>query len=811
MTKMIKRLLFLLLILLTLDVSAQIAVGSWRHYPVYSSSITKIIDSDRRVYFVNSGFLYGYDKKNDEQLAFDHSNLLSDVSIRNIFYNHEKHYLAVVYENGNIDLLFDDGNVVNLPDIKDATLNIAPMINDVAFFDNKIYVATNFGLVVFDDNKYEVRESGIYNRNINNVIPMRNHIAINSGKESFTISADKKINKFENFTSYVDDLEMNSHITVDAEKGIFAANIYSVVAKLTVDPATGVMTRSNYGGFGSNITSSNLIDIGDSFMFTTQAGKIYSVEKASGKWTLHGEVPDILKGNMISSVKGLSDIWAVSNLGLANYDISGSGVTVKHDRIKPDGTTTVVKPAYFFPSYDGERFYIQNLGRSHFRSAGTGEGTTLVQLADVYSDGEFTSIAPAEVSAKISHVINAQKNIGAPLLINPTSLAEDPDDPSRIYMASGSEGIYVIKDGEEIGKFDGDNSPLPNLENAGWRALCVRIDRYGNLWVTMHDYDNYIFVLPSDKRKGDPSKVKASDWVNATKIPITSSKDAFVLPCEKSNMVLVFPNHLNLIAIDTRGTGTNFADDQSRSFNSFTDQDGKSFWIGVPSCMVEDKEGRVWIGTAEGIVEITRPAALMSSDFRINHLKVPRNDGTNLADYLLEKEKINDIAVDNSNRKWVATDASGVYLVSPDGDKILEHYTTENSLLPSNRVYCVYAHPTSNSIFFGTPYGISEYSSTSAPSRPDYSEVYAYPNPVTPDYTGWITITGLMNDSRVKICDSAMQIVYETRSEGGMATWDGCGFSGARVKSGVYYVLASTGADATDSAADVVAKILIVN
>ena len=88
----------------------------------------------------------------------------------------------------------------------------------------------------------------------------------------------------------------------------------------------------------------------------------------------------------------------------------------------------------------------------------------------------------------------------------------------------------------------------------------------------------------------------------------------------------------------------------------------------------------------------------------------------------------------------------------------------------------------------------------------------AYPNPVTSGYSGPITITGLMEDSLVKIMDSGMRLVYQTSSEGGMAVWDGCNIGGTRVRSGVYYVLASSSGQGVESSAgDVVAKILVVN
>ncbi len=126
---------------------------------------------------------------------------------------------------------------------------------------------------------------------------------------------------------------------------------------------------------------------------------------------------------------------------------------------------------------------------------------------------------------------------------------------------------------------------------------------------------------------------------------------------------------------------------------------------------------------------------------------MPRNDGTNLADYLLDNENVMDISVDANNTKWFATNGSGLYRTNADGSMILDHFTTANSDIISDNVYAVFADPGSNKVYVGTDVGVCIYHSANAPAADDYSDVYAYPNPVTPDYTGDITITGLMDKS----------------------------------------------------------------
>jgi flagellar hook assembly protein FlgD len=84
--------------------------------------------------------------------------------------------------------------------------------------------------------------------------------------------------------------------------------------------------------------------------------------------------------------------------------------------------------------------------------------------------------------------------------------------------------------------------------------------------------------------------------------------------------------------------------------------------------------------------------------------------------------------------------------------------------------------------------------------------VWAYPNPVTPDYTGLITIKGLSYNADVKIVTSNGALVNEGRSNGGSYTWDGCDRKGSRVASGIYMVITAT----NDGSKGTVCKIAVI-
>ena len=87
------------------------------------------------------------------------------------------------------------------------------------------------------------------------------------------------------------------------------------------------------------------------------------------------------------------------------------------------------------------------------------------------------------------------------------------------------------------------------------------------------------------------------------------------------------------------------------------------------------------------------------------------------------------------------------------------------------------------------------------------NSVYAYPNPVHPDYNGPITITGLTYDADIKIVTASGILVNQGRSNGGIYRWNGTDRSGKRVSSGVYMVQTAT----QEGKKGTVCKIVIVN
>ena len=190
-------------------------------------------------------------------------------------------------------------------------------------------------------------------------------------------------------------------------------------------------------------------------------------------------------------------------------------------------------------------------------------------------------------------------------------------------------------------------------------------------------------------------------------------------------------------------------------------------------------------------------------------IKVPRNDGTNYADYLLSGIDITCITIDSANRKWIGTNGNGVYLISADNMQQIHHFKSEETPLLSNNIHDIDISHKSGEVFISTDCGLCSYISDATEVNEDNNSdnVYAYPNPVEPSYNGLVTVVGLSYNADVKITTTNGVLVNQGRSNGGSYTWDATDLDGRRVASGIYMVHTAT----ADGSKGVVCKIAVIN
>ena len=174
---------------------------------------------------------------------------------------------------------------------------------------------------------------------------------------------------------------------------------------------------------------------------------------------------------------------------------------------------------------------------------------------------------------------------------------------------------------------------------------------------------------------------------------------------------------------------------------------------------------------------------------------------------MLGTETITSIAVDGANRKWLGTFSSGAYLLSPDGTNRIRNYNEENSPIFSNSIVSLAVDNQSGNVWFATSKGIISVRGDATEGHEQFTDVYAFPNPVREDFRGNVTITGLIRDSQIIITDVSGNLVFKTISEGGSASWDLNTYNGKRVTTGVYVVFCTS----NDGRQSSVTKILVIN
>ena len=367
----------------------------------------------------------------------------------------------------------------------------------------------------------------------------------------------------------------------------------------------------------------------------------------------------------------------------------------------------------------------------------------------------------------------------------------DPSNTEHVFAGSRN-GLYEYLNGKFVKYYDHSNSPIEPFDGVNKEYQLVtgtKFDQKGNLWVLNSSAPTTALMKYAN---GTFTKMNHSELMklNRGQLQNRSNGELSKIIIDNKGVMWFVNNNWVLPAIYQYNTDN----DEIIAYENIVNQDGTRLNIqeGI-RCVAEDLEHNIWVGSSVG------PFMLESSEIEdggstFTQVKVPRNDGTNYADYLLTGIDISSIAIDGGNRKWIGTFNNGVYLISADNMTQIHHFTTDNSKLLSNTIMSIAINPTSGEVFFGTDKGLCSYISdaTATNSEMTTDNVWAYPNPVEPGYAGPITITGLSLDADVKILSANGAIVNEGRSNGGTYVWDGCDQKGRRVASGIYMVATAT-------------------
>ena len=367
----------------------------------------------------------------------------------------------------------------------------------------------------------------------------------------------------------------------------------------------------------------------------------------------------------------------------------------------------------------------------------------------------------------------------------------DPADENHIFTGSRN-GLYEFRNGKFVKYYDTSNSPIEPFDGVSKEYQLVtgtKFDQQGNLWILNSSAPTTALLKYAN---GAFTKLSHSELMklNRGSLQNRSNAEMCKMIIDSKGLMWFVNNNWILPALYQYNIDT----DKIVAYESFVNQDGTNIsnMNGV-RCVEEDLNQNIWIGTNQGPFMLER-SEIEQGGSTFTQVKVPRNDGTNYADYLLSGIDILSIAIDKAGRKWFGTNNNGVYLISEDNMTQVQHFTTDNSKLLSNNVLSIAINNTTGEVFFATDNGLCSYVSDATETNIEMTtdNVWAYPNPVEPGYTGNITITGLSLNADVKILTANGAIVNEGHSNGGTYVWDGCDQKGRRVASGIYMVATAT-------------------
>lgn len=745
---MIRRILALFSILIAITTAA--GIGDWVLYPSYSNATYCQVAGDK-VYILASGALYSFDRSDNEIRLYNKINTLSDIDITHIAYSKDIKALVIVYSNANIDILYDDESVYNMSDFKNKILP-QKKINNIGIQGTTAYLSTEFGVVELDIEKLEF--SNTYNTGLNTtstyLFKDRLYTATKSGL--YYCETSKNMLDKGNWEKVHD----NAMKTLCELGGKFYC-LASDGKLLEIIPETNKLKMID-----NSDNYSYLYRDGDSFIAVSSSRVVKIDSNSTSKiCDLDDIYSFILKDN--------DTYWCCKGYnGVVESAVQENTIVAKKQPILPN--SPIRNYCEFMKFASDEKLLVAGGNINYFDI--TFYDGTLMEYD--YRNDMWTNL-PEEI---------IKQTTGIPYL-NMCSIDEDPTEPGHYFASSFGYGIYEFRNGKFVNHYSMHNSPLETVvpgSNKYVRVTMVKFDSEGNLWCINTGVKNIVKILKKD-----------GTWTSLHYKPI-EYLPTMVEPMIDSRgwlWITSLQGEPGIFCAKLNGTPFDTSDDQSKSWlHKFTNQDGTSYDIYQVYALTEDHNGKIWVGTNTGLFVIDNPEDFFDGG-SFKQIKVPRNDGTGLADYLLSGTYIKCIKIDGANRKWIGTNDNGVYLISADGLETIHHFKTDNSDLPSNSIESIAINGKSGEVFIGTDKGIASYMSdaTRPEEKLDENKIYAYPNPVRADYSGNISITGLTSGCNVKIVDAAGFLINEGESNGGQYSWNGCNQRGEKVPSGVYYVL----------------------
>lgn len=799
---------FVTLVMMSLLWAMPAYAVEWKQHMSYDGQTYRMIDTPKYAYFIalkmeynplvgnasqRYGQLYRYDKDNDEWKWLNATNGLSENIVASAGYDFKNRVLVIGYVNGNIDVLSDSGDVTNIPGLKMAGSNTSKNIQDINVDENSgdAWIATGTGYVRINHLKGEVVTSRNYGRPVYTVGKVGDYLLV--GTDSCMLYGSERSGDLRTFQAVDNTAGRNFRRMLTLSDRVYG--MYG-----TSNPVVGYVSMVN----------------GKPVFRVTSYSNEYSMERGSDCVTTSGlrwvraygrdgkstdyPMPEALAGRNPQCASSDGRTWWFSAGRDGYYRMAAPG---------EDGKWTVTMQGHFPNASTAFRcramVYDRNLGmmvRNHGHER-TFNSITTPDLICHLKNGVWKPLSLTYSGTDPEDVFHIN---------NPMGLAIDPLNPNHIYCGSNENGIFRLDlSGEQSLRIGRPNDGAVGKEGfvvgtelmQAWNMLCSfgapRFDRDNTLWIPYYNSntnESELWYWSAEDRAASKSSASYRPLKKKIFRNVPAAGAAWVLPLSSQRNMIVFASgntKSSIVVWHHAGTLDTESDDVTRVLSSLVDQDASQFNYNHVNGLYEDpNSGRVWVLCNRGVFNFN-PVEVANGNTTVRRVKVARDDGTNLADLLLDGVEVVAMTADPAGRKWFATNGGGIVVTNVDGTKVLNTYTTENSGLPSDIIDGLCYNPENGSMMVSTEKGLVE-AFLNESEVSGNAQVRAYPNPVRPGFMGAVTIDMLPDGSMVKIMDGAGRMVRELgEATDGSVEWDITNYNRRRVPAGVYYILGTNG------------------
>lgn len=756
----------------TLLSQSEIPLGSWKSYLPHNRAL-QLTQSADKIYLATSISIFTLDKADNSIDFLSKVEGLNDIGIAKIAFNQNLNQLIIAYNNSNIDLITED-EVINIANIKNNT-NIQgdKTIYDIFIHDNKAYFSTGFGVVEYD---LEALEFGFTTKTdgieVFECTVNENNLYAATQDGVYVVSLAQNIVQGD-FGQWA-FLSLDSGLPLVYSPVAIASKfdkIYMATEKVLYSSEDGfnfdTLAVETENDFVSKFISEQALDlVWCSGKRSQSLAKFYYFDETNTN-VLKKSYSQTRPSFLISEDQG--KIWLADEFDEIRFlENKESGIST----IEINGPNS---EKVYDLHYADEVIYAAAGGPDEFfANTATRKGFYILE------NGTWTNINE-----------NNTADIKDSTLISLNQIVKHPSK-NIVYVGSFYEGLLEYNlETKETKVYNEHNSSLRGQIGNDKRIFVTELifDEQENLWVSNWGAPQSLSVL---RNTGEWKSYSLGTNRNPIEMDIDLNGYFWIVNEGNNGGVTVFD------------PGEDLSLPRTRYINSTMSELSTNI---VRSVRV-DLDGDVWVGTDKGPVVFECGGSPFEPECTGSLRKVLQD---NIPAILLATEDIRSIEIDGANRKWFGT-KNGVFVQSPDGETQIHHFTTENSPLFNNNIRDMVFSPLSGEMFIGTESGIISYrTQTTAGGKNHSNSVYAFPNPVRPDYSGPIAIKGLASDANVKITDINGRLVHETEALGGQAIWDGTDYTGRKASTGVYLVFSSSTSDSFSEPDSYVTKILFIN